>query len=119
VNALLAVDCVTGSVTDDGWDGLWLPAASLDDVQERRQHARALIGLQLAAVRYCEIDYAMLRWPDGQHGVRQVVNEAEWQDRLSGIRSATAPTSASSCGLPAAGCSPSRGIHGAHGAQRL
>jgi hypothetical protein len=38
----------------------WFWVASLDEVNERRQHARQLVGLQLAAVRYCEIDYARL-----------------------------------------------------------
>ena len=63
-------------------DGIvsWSWVATLDEVQERRQHARRLIGLQLAAVRYCEIDYAMPDRPEGQAGPRQVANEAEWQE---------------------------------------
>jgi hypothetical protein len=56
----------------------WVP--SLEVVKERRQHARRLVGLQLAAVRYCQIDYAMLDRPEGQEGPRQVVNAAEWQE---------------------------------------
>jgi hypothetical protein len=58
----------------------WAWVETLDEVQERRQHARRLIGLQLAAVRYCEIDYAMLDRPQGQEGPRHVVNEAEWEE---------------------------------------
>jgi hypothetical protein len=48
-------------------------------VEERRQHAQRVVGLKLAAVRYCEIDYAMMDRPAGQEGPRQVVSAAEWQ----------------------------------------
>jgi hypothetical protein len=58
----------------------WSWVETLDEVQERRQHARRLIGLQLGAVRYCEIDYAMLDRPQGQEGPRHVVSGAEWQE---------------------------------------
>ncbi len=54
--------------------------ASLNEVKEQRQHARRLVGLQLAAVRYCEIDYVMPDRPQGQEGPRQVVSAAEWQE---------------------------------------
>jgi hypothetical protein len=58
----------------------WSWAASLAEVRQRRQHAQRLTGLQLAAVRYCEIDYAMPDRPGGQEGPRQVVSAAEWQE---------------------------------------
>jgi hypothetical protein len=58
----------------------WSWAGSLVEVEQRRQHARRLAGLQLAAVRYCEIDYAMEGRAGGQEGPRQVVSAAEWQE---------------------------------------
>ena len=58
----------------------WSWAGSLAEVGQRRQHARRLTGLQLAAVRYCEIDYAMPDRPGGQEGPRQVVSAAEWRE---------------------------------------
>lgn len=58
----------------------WSWVETLDEVQERRQHARRLIGLQLGAVGYCQIDYAMPDRPAGQEGPRHVVNEGEWQE---------------------------------------
>jgi hypothetical protein len=58
----------------------WSWAGSLAEVRQRRQHARHLAGLQLAAVRYCEIDYAMPDRAGGQEGPRQVVSAAEWQE---------------------------------------
>jgi hypothetical protein len=57
----------------------WSWVAGLDEVQERRQHARRLAGLQLAAVRYCEIDYTMPDRQEGQQGPRSVVDETEWR----------------------------------------
>lgn len=58
----------------------WSWVASLAEVKERRQHAQRLVGLQLATVRYCDIDYAMLDRPAGQEGPRRVISAAEWQE---------------------------------------
>jgi hypothetical protein len=58
----------------------WSWARSVAEVRQRRQHAQRLTGLQFAAVRYCEIDYAMLDRPRGQEGPRQVVSAAVWQE---------------------------------------
>jgi len=58
----------------------WSWVASLAEVEERRQHALRLAGLQLATVRYCDIDYAMLDRTGGQQGPRQVLGATEWQE---------------------------------------
>jgi hypothetical protein len=60
---------------DEQWRS-WV--GSLAEVEERRQHARRLTGLRLAAVRYCLLDYAMPDRPLGQ-GPRLVVSAAEWE----------------------------------------
>jgi len=58
----------------------WSWVGSLGEVGQRRRHAQRLTGLQLAAVRYYEIDYAVPERPGGQEGPRQVVSAAEWQE---------------------------------------
>jgi hypothetical protein len=50
------------------------------EVEERREHARRLVGRRLASVRYCEIDYAMADRPEGEEGPRGVSSEAEWRE---------------------------------------
>ncbi len=58
----------------------WSWVSTLEEVEQRRQVASCLAGLQLAAVRYCQIDYALPDRPDGLDGPRQVVSDSEWQD---------------------------------------
>lgn len=55
---------------------MWSWVASLAEVEERRQHARRLVGLRLATVRYCDGDFR----EDPLEGPRQVVSAAEWAE---------------------------------------
>ena len=52
-------------------------AASPVELNERREHARRLCGLQLAAVRYINLDYSRLDRPIGD-GPRSITDATEW-----------------------------------------
>ncbi len=58
----------------------WSWVKTLEEVEEARVHARQLVGLDLAAVRYCDVDYAQPDRQDGVLGARQVVTEDEWRE---------------------------------------
>lgn len=58
----------------------WSWVATLAEVEEAREHARRLIGLRLAQVRYVNLDYLVPDRPDGSHGARLVTSEDEWRE---------------------------------------
>jgi hypothetical protein len=53
---------------------------TLDEVEETCARARQIVGLELAAVRYCDLDYAQPDRPDGHRGARNVTSKEEWRD---------------------------------------
>jgi hypothetical protein len=57
----------------------WSWVETLAEVEEAREHARRLIGLRLAAVRYASLDYFLWDRPDGSRGPRLVTSEDEWR----------------------------------------
>jgi hypothetical protein len=58
----------------------WSWVDTLAEVEEARARAGQIVGLELAAVRYCALDYAQLDRPHGIHGPRNVTAEDEWRD---------------------------------------
>jgi hypothetical protein len=58
----------------------WSWVETLEEVAERREHARRLVGLRLAAVRYVNLDYTLPDRPDGLRGARTVTSELEWRE---------------------------------------
>ena len=58
----------------------WSWVKTLAEVEETRARARQMIGQELTAVRYCDLDYALSDRPDGHRGARNVTSEDEWRD---------------------------------------
>ncbi len=58
----------------------WSWVETLAEVEETRARARQIVGLQLAAVRYCDLDYVQPDRPDGSRGARYVTGEDECRD---------------------------------------
>jgi hypothetical protein len=59
---------------------VWSWAASTREVAERVAHARRLVGQQLSAVRYVDIDYRRDTFAPDSVGPRQITDPAEWQE---------------------------------------
>jgi hypothetical protein len=55
---------------------------SREERQERVRHARMLVGLRLAAVRYFDIDYFRHEVVANHAGPREITNPAEWRDPI-------------------------------------
>lgn len=48
------------------------------EVAERKEHARRLVGLRIASVRYVTLDYSRLDRSNGPKGPRLVTDPVEW-----------------------------------------
>ena len=55
----------------------WSWVSSTEEADERREHARRLIGLRLSSVKYALIDYSQLDRPDDARGPRLITSEPE------------------------------------------
>jgi hypothetical protein len=58
----------------------WSWVATLAEVEEAREHAKRLIGLRLAEVRYVNLDYLLKDRPDGSRGPRLATSEDDWHE---------------------------------------
>jgi hypothetical protein len=58
----------------------WSWVGTLAEVEEAREHARRLIGLRLAEVRYVDLDYLRPDRPDGSTGPRLATGEEDWRE---------------------------------------
>ncbi len=55
----------------------WSWAAAKGEADERREHARELVGLRLSAVKYALIDYGQPDRPPGSRGQRMITSKTE------------------------------------------
>jgi len=56
----------------------WSWVETLTEVEERRARASEIVGLELVAVRYCDLDYAQPDRLGGHQGARDVTGQDEW-----------------------------------------
>lgn len=61
---------------------VWSWVRSREEQEERVRHARMLVGLRLAAVRYFDIDYFREEIAANQAGPREITDDAEWRDPI-------------------------------------
>jgi hypothetical protein len=59
---------------------VWSWAETVDEVEQRRAHASRLVGLELASVRYVDIDYRRHVNAPGARGPRTIVDSREWEE---------------------------------------
>jgi hypothetical protein len=61
---------------------VWSWAANADEIDERRSHARRLVGLELRSVRYRNLDYYRDDIAPELTGPRSIVDATEWADPI-------------------------------------